>query len=246
MPPLPFAAPSCVLPATVADNARFLAGRVAEVGLCLFEAQSCLNYGREDLPGDLAALPLRWHAHLPVDLPWEAGGGAAAALALAVLHKVSYLRPHLVVLHPPVPCAGRSTQTLLQEFRATWHKHGAIPLLLENIDTCDLASLPPELWEVGEGPEALGVCLDVGHALGFGHSTLLACPHLLKRVGLVHWSAPGARDQHLPLTRWTGEQRAACEELVPLLPAGAVHMAEIFHWAGVEASLPVLQQLLEL
>jgi len=37
------AAPSFVLPAGVAENARFLAGKVDEVGLCFFETQSCLN-----------------------------------------------------------------------------------------------------------------------------------------------------------------------------------------------------------
>lgn len=242
--PLPFAVPSCVLPATVADNARFLAKRVTEVGLCLFEAQPCLAYGVEDLPVALAELPLRWHVHLPVDVPWEAGGAAAAALALAVLHKVSYLQPHLAVLHPPAPLAGNTDAQglLLEEFRKAWYKHCHIPVLLENIDICDLTTLPQSLWE---GDTAFGVCLDVGHALGFAQEALLAHTQLLNKVRLVHWSAPGVHDQHLPLTRWTPEERAIVEGLVSRLPSDATHMAEIFHWAGVEASLPILQQLLE-
>lgn len=243
--PSPFAAPSCVLPATVAENARFLAGRVTEVGLCLFEAEACLAYGVEDLPGALADLPLRWHVHLPVDLPWEAGGGAAAALALAVLHKVSYVRPRVAVLHPPAPSASpaRHDQThalLLEDFRKAWYKHSNTPVLLENIDVCDLVSLPCSLWE---GEDNFGVCLDVGHALAFEQGKLLKNEHLLSKVRLVHWSAPGVRDQHLPLTRWTDEQRAVAEVLAPRLPRDATHMAEIFHWAGVEASFPVLQHL---
>lgn len=257
--PAPFAAPSCVLPATVAENARFLAGRVAEVGLCLFEAEACLAYGLDDLPGALTELPLRWHVHLPVDLPWEAGGGAASALALAVLHKVSYLNPRLAVLHPPAPLAtpaspaastalaalARHAQTqarLLEEFRTAWFKHSKLPVLLENIDVCDLVALPPTLME---GDDSFGVCLDIGHALAFGHTDLLENARLLDKIRLVHWSAPGAHDQHLPLTRWTTEQRAVAENLARRLPHDATHMAEIFHWAGVEASLPVLKQLLE-
>ena len=90
------AAPSFVIAANVADNASFLAHKVDEVGLCLFEAHSCLKYGPADLPASLARLPLRWHAHLPVDLPWPTqvtAGNAhpareAAQLALAVLDRV--------------------------------------------------------------------------------------------------------------------------------------------------------------
>ena len=48
------AAPSFVLPGTVAENARFLSGRVDEMALCFFEAQACLKYGENDLPPDLA------------------------------------------------------------------------------------------------------------------------------------------------------------------------------------------------
>ena len=81
------AAPSFVLPGTVAANARFLAHKVDEVALCFFEARACLAYGPEDLPPDLADLPLRWHVHLPVDQPWPARAAgahpAAACVALA-------------------------------------------------------------------------------------------------------------------------------------------------------------------
>ena len=69
------AAPSFVLPGTVAENARFLSGRVDEMALCFFEAQACLKYGENDLPPDLAEPSesgrLRCHVHLPVDLPWR-------------------------------------------------------------------------------------------------------------------------------------------------------------------------------
>ena len=72
------AAPSFVIAANVADNAVFLAHKVDEVGLCLFETRGCLDYGPADLPASLAHLPLRWHAHLPVDLPWPASAAANA------------------------------------------------------------------------------------------------------------------------------------------------------------------------
>lgn len=236
--PWTIAVPSCVIPGTVAENARFLAGKVAEVGLCLFEAESCLRYGVTDIPTSLAQLPLTWHIHLPVDLPWEAGGAAAAVMALAVGGKVRFLQPRLAVLHPPA--GSPETQArLLRDFAAAWRKHSACPLLLENIDTCPLATLPADIFD------AFAVCLDVGHMLGFGQEVLLEQPHILHKVRLVHWSAPGAKDQHLPLRALTADQRGTACRVLRQIPREACHMLEIFHWAGVDSSRPVLTTLQE-
>lgn len=232
-----YAAPSCVIPGTVAENARFLAGRVAEVGLCLFETEACLNYGVEDLPASLKDLPLIWHVHLPVDLPWEAGGRAAAAVALALMGKVEYLPLRAAVLHPPDSV---HSEQLLRDFAALWREHCQVPLLLENIDISSLVELEALL---GESP--WGICLDVAHALGYGQEALLHNVSLLQKVALVHWSAPGQRDQHLPLTALTPQELEIARKVARVLPAKAHHLLEIFHWSGVEASVPVLRSILQ-
>lgn len=123
------AAPSCVIPGTVAENADALAACVAagavpargggprvpacpaasdapfpglaEIALCFFEAEACAAYGDDDLPPRLAALPFAWHAHLPVDLDWSRGGAAAADRARYVLDRASFLAPRAAVLHAP-------------------------------------------------------------------------------------------------------------------------------------------------
>lgn len=235
------AAPSFVMPGTVGENACFLSGRVAEVGLCLFEAQACLNYGPDDLPPVLADLPLSWHAHLPVDLPWEAGGAAAAFLALAVLDKVTYLSPRFAVLHPPGVAHGDAAQqaALLARFAVAWRQRSRIPVLLENIGGCPLT----DMLEVFEGGD-FGVCLDVGHLLGYGQNRLRETPQVMERVRLVHWSAPGDGDQHLPLSFLAPSQRTTACQTAAALPADVTHLVEVFHWGGVEASLPVLNALL--
>lgn len=234
---LPFAAPSCVIPGTVADNALFLAGRVAEVGLCFFEAQPCLAYGVKDLPSNLKNLDLSWHIHLPIDLPWEAGGRAAAAIALALLGKVAYLLPWAAVLHPP---HSPQAALLLRDFAQLWREHSPLPLLLENIDTSSLTELQTVIHEAD-----YGLCLDVGHALGYAQHTLLDSTPLMQKVVLVHWSAPGKQDQHLPLTSFTQAEYDAARCVALQLPASARHLLEIFHWDGVEASAPVLKTLLQ-
>lgn len=234
---LPFAAPSCVIPGTVADNALFLSGRVAEVALCFFETQPCLAYGVKDLPSDLKNLNLSWHIHLPTDLPWEAGGRAAAALAVALLGKATYLSPWAAVLHPP---HSPQAALLLRDFAQLWREHSPLPLLLENIDTSPLIELQEVIHEAD-----YGLCLDVGHALGYAQPELLANTALMQKVALVHWSAPGKQDQHLPLTAFTPAEHEVARRVALQLPAAARHLLEIFHWDGVEASAPVLETLLQ-
>ena len=236
-------APSFVMPANVADNARFLAGRVDEVALCLFEARSCLAYDDEDLPPALADLPLSWHVHLPVDLPWPRKKDAEAVrvaveLALRVFDRVAWLKPWGAGLHAPKgsPVLQRF---ILRQAAACWQRRSKIPLLLENTDICDIAGL-------GRGFPAdhgLGFCLDVGHLMGYAQNALWASP-LPETAALVHWSAPGTQDQHLALHRFTAAQQHLARQLAGRLPGNCRHLLEIFRWQGVEESLPLLRDLL--
>lgn len=231
------AAPSFVLPGTVAENARFLAGRVEEVGLCCFETAGCLAYTAADLPVDLAALPLRWHVHLPVDLPWEEGADAAAVAALTVFDRVAYLSPRVAVLHPPAQCPAQAAREALAAFAVRWRASGAPPLLLENIRGCQLTELGADFLR----RHGLGVCLDVGHLLGYAQDELLTSG-LPERAALIHWSAPGpasgpGRDRHLPLPALTEGQRAVALGLLRRFSPVAAHLMEVFDWPGVRASM---------
>jgi hypothetical protein len=237
------AAPSRVLPGTVAENARFLNGRVDEIALCFFECRACLAYTEADMPPELAELPFSWHIHLPCDLPWPARpdqGGAAsetAERALAVFAGAAFLAPRCAVLHPPqgTPAFKRR---LLRDFERVWRERSDVPLLLENLSHCDIV-------ELGDGflqDHGFGLCLDVGHLLGYGQKRLLSSD-LPETADLVHWSAPGEKDAHLPLTALTPGQFATAAELAGRFAGNPVHLAEIFHWPDVESSLPLLEKL---
>jgi hypothetical protein len=106
------AAPSCVIPDRVGPNCRRLSSLVGEVGLMLLETRGCLDYDERDLPGDLSALGLSYHAHLPLDLPWAEGPGAVADAICALEQKIAFLCPRGYVLHPPAPVS----------FQACWRK----------------------------------------------------------------------------------------------------------------------------
>lgn len=243
------AAPSFVLPADVAENGRFLAGRVDEVALCFFETQSCLAYTRADLPLDLARLPgrdggpLRWHVHLPLDLPWPSDGDAAgcretALLALRVLRRAEHLAPRCAVLHAPADSPDQQRR-MLTAFIEVWRRRSSVPLLLENTEHCDVLSLG-ENFLFAQGA---AFCLDVGHAMGYAQHTLLRSS-LPARARMIHWSAPGAGDAHAALTAWTPAQRQTAEALAAVLPPSATHVLELFSWQRLQASLPTLNELL--
>lgn len=84
------AAPSWVMPGTVAENCDFLATLVDEISLLFMESAACLAYGRQDLPDSLADLPLSYHLHLPLDLPMSEPARAAGICA-ELLDKAAYL-----------------------------------------------------------------------------------------------------------------------------------------------------------
>jgi hypothetical protein len=238
-----------VFPGTVADNARFLAGRVAEAGLCCFEAEASALTPEAEMPAGLAELPLRWHVHLPVDISPD-NGAEAARTVLRVWKRAAFLRPWLGVLHWPAPSGG---EVWLRDFLRAWRMAGCSPesLALENTRDACADDYEDILEELG-----VGVCLDVGHIMAYGQRAAPGGfasppPSWMDRVRLVHWSAPGGAgssgspaDMHLPLTSWTPEQRVAAGKIARCLPLGAVHMIEVFRWRAVEQSWPVLKETL--
>lgn len=242
LPPsvLPCAAPSWVMPGTVAENARFLAGRVAEVGLCCFETEASAAMSEEELPAALAALPLRWHLHLPSDLPLDSGSRAAEA-CLRVWKRTAFLRPWAAVLH--LPPDGAAGDAWLHEFLRVWTAAGLPPRLLAAENVRGASPLSRRALVAGLG---LSLCLDMGHAMAYGQEDIVDEPDLAARIVLAHWSAPGeGGDGHLALTEWTPAQRGFAGRAVRRLPPQAAHLLEIFRWEGVSRSWPVLRALLE-
>lgn len=234
------AAPSWVIPGTVHDNALFLTGKVHEIGICMFEAKSCLAYDATDLPASLADMDIGWHVHLPGDLPWSDGADAVAQISLALMEKVAFLGARRAVLHPPVdvPVHLSDRGALLAGFVAAWERSGRLAgdILLENIRGEDLTNLWDTVLRVG-----CKVCLDVGHLLSYGQYGMLSLSGLGERIGMLHACAPGIGGRHLPLDALDAHGSAVAASICAFLPQDATIMVEVFDWAGVEASLPVLE-----
>ena len=244
------------MPGGIAENARFAAGHAAEVGLCFFETESCLAYGEEDLPGDLAHLPLTWHVHLPLDLPWlTSGGRAAAEAALQLMDKVGFLNARRAVLHLPEgltrPGATGAALRAWRDFAARWQDSGraATDLLLEN----QIGDDPRILLELAEAHNT-GLCLDASHWLLTQGPEITPDKEFLCRVSLLHLNAPGQKATgHAALTElspaeqtWTKEILRQLAAVRPAFPVSASQnnpllMLEIFSWDKIMSSLPLLE-----
>lgn len=276
------AAPSWVIADTLPANCRFLEGRVHEIGLLFFESDACLAYGRDDLPPDLAGLDVRWHVHLPLDLPWHTPH-RAADICVTLMEKVAGLGARRVVLHPPQPGItlpeGASEQQCAEAlhcFATRWIDAGfaARDCLLENVRNADLVDVLPVIQE-----HDFSVCLDTGHVLSYRQDRLLAVlaasgnedpcgvtvrrirdgqdnvsgdsgrHPLAARIAMVHLNAPmpgGPQGKHAPLTLLDAAGYEAVRCMLAAAGPDATLMMELFRWADVEASMPVVARMLNI
>lgn len=234
------AAPSWVIPGTPAENRAFLGRRFADIGLYFLEAEACLAYGPGDLPGDDGRTT--YHVHLPLDLPWGAGAKAAFDLAARLLGKAAHLRPWGFVLHPP------RLPGLLAEFMDLWRQSGRNPadILLENVEEAGPQALWPAALDLGAG-----LCLDLGHMLAFGQTSLLAMPGVFGQTRLVHayapydprnerdaarWRLPAREHRHRTLAALDREGRDALRAILAGIGPEAVVMFEVFDDAALSQS----------
>lgn len=229
---LNWAVPSFVIPGDIAANVHFLAGKTPGISLCFFEARACLAYTATDLPSWLQRLNCSWHLHLPLNLPWGLGVREVAKICQELWDKAAFLKPVLCVLHPPNQSDKWDLLTALTQY---WHFPA--PVALENVAYCDLLEADANFF----ANNGYSICLDVGHALGYVQTKLLAS-RLVEQAIIWHWSAPGKADQHLPLSQLTPEQTTQAQDLFARANPDAIHLLEIFNWQGIGESIKVLER----
>jgi len=238
----PLAVTSRLWPCSLAENLRRISEwdlpirPIREVGLLFYETETSLAYPLETF-APLAGLSS--HAHLPMDLPWEAGAHAVWDILRRLMEKPAegaFCKPWGGVLHPP------EDPGLLAGVAELWRK--AAPgwrLMVENIPTQDLRAHWPVIVEMD-----LAVCLDVGHLIAFGQEWLLHEPDLPNRVTLVHCYAPGERPNyhvHLPLSELTPAQAPLVRRILDMVSPAVPILFEIFSYEHLLASLERFYQL---
>ncbi|WP_319778713.1 cobamide remodeling phosphodiesterase CbiR [Maridesulfovibrio sp.] len=229
------AAPSWVIPGTVVENCRFLAGKVDEIALLFFEAKSCLAYTEADLPHKLLETGLSFHIHHPLDLPWEEGGRKAAEVVLALNKKAAHLNPSAHVVHPPA--AGPAAAGLIGEFAEIIVRSEIRPetVLFENIKENSLCGLTEIISGFG-----MKICLDLGHILAYAQNDLLYEDHIEGLVSMLHLNAPGPKGRHLGLDKLDAEGLEIMGVLLKMLVKDGTVTVEVFEEDSFFKSLQLL------
>jgi sugar phosphate isomerase/epimerase len=198
---------SYIIPDDLVPNVRYLAGKVRDVELVLFE----IDGGPGNLPDErtLAALKeladehdLSYTVHLPLDLRLAADGDAghpSMEKARRVIEATRDLSPWAFVLHldgrevrqgATAAALKQWTSQAVQalEVVAGW-AGGPERMAVENLEGYPVDFLEPVL---GRFPARR--CVDIGHLWLDGHDPLPYLERALLRTRVVHIHGIGARD----------------------------------------------------
>jgi len=195
----------------------------------LLETRGCLDYDDRDLPADLPALNLAYHAHLPLDLPWQDGPKAVADTISRLEQKIAFLCPRGYVLHPPAP--GQLSDLLRQR------PDLASMLWLENTGQSDLTEIWDEMTAL-----SLGVCLDVGHLVSYGQDRIMSLPGFFDRVRILHIYGAESKQGHEGLGHLPDP--GLLSDILRRVRGDETLVVEIFSLEELERSLSMLKSWL--
>ena len=246
---------SYIIPDDILPNARYLAGKVRDIELILFEVDD----GPNNLPSpeviDQLAQIARDHdmtytVHLPLDLKLGEDGSErdqSLVKAKRVIDCTAALDPWAYVLH----LDGRSVRTSTDadsirrwqdssvralEIVSEW-AGGADKLAVENLETYPLDFIQPVLARV-----PVSRCVDVGHLWLDGHDPVPYLQEALPRTRVVHMHGIAERD-HRSLAFLPQEKvHAVLQELVRANYQGVLTL-ELFSEEDFLSSLDVLGSL---
>ncbi len=265
-----FACPSYVIPASVQENIQFLKGKVSEIALICFEPS---------LPIIKDLLPFRgaWHIHLPYHVPhdfykhpekyenfsfqyseqtiwkncWEQANSLAdienfARVCIVITKHCRQLKPKHCVLHLPKSHL-QNAEPYLKHFLKIWEQELPLELLcLENVKNASWLDFRESILS-----SSCSLCFDVAHALTYEQTACFEDKECMKKVKVVHWSAPYEKnseqnglDKHLNLNNLINHTDYCIKVLKNIAPT-ATHVLEIFSWEEIEKSKDFFFQLFQ-
>jgi sugar phosphate isomerase/epimerase len=245
---------SYIIPADIVPNVRYLAGRVRDIELVLFEVDD----GPNNLPSpevvaelaDLArAHDLTYTVHLPLDLRLGAGGDeghVSLVKARRVIDCTRALDPWAYVLHldgrevvtgaAPVALAEWQTHSARAlELVAGWAS-GAEKLAVENLERYPLDFIQPVLEAV-----PVSRCVDIGHLWVDGHDPLPYLRAALPRTRVIHLHGLAERD-HKSLAHTPPEQLNPVVDLLLRERYAGVLTLEVFGEDDFHTSLAAFER----
>ncbi len=246
---------SYIIPDDILPNARYLAGKVRDIELILFEVDD----GPNNLPSpevieELAQIAvdcdLTFTVHLPLDLKLGEDGSEqdqSLVKARRVIECTRSLDPWAYVLHLDGKSVRSSTDSRAlhrwqdQSVRAleivsSW-AGGAEKLAVENLETYPLDFIQPVLDQI-----PVSRCVDIGHLWLDGHDPVPYLRAALPRTRVVHIHGIAERD-HRSLAFMPQEKvRAIWDELRRANYTGVLTL-EIFSEEDLLSSMGVIERL---
>jgi sugar phosphate isomerase/epimerase len=231
---------SYIIPADILPNAHYLAGKIRDIELILFEVDD----GPNNLPSDevidelsqiASQHDMTFTVHLPLDLKLGDDGSErdlSLIKAKRVIDCTRRLDPWAYVLH----LDGKSVRTSTdRELIARWQDHsvraleivsewvgGAEKLAVENLETYPLDFIQPVLERI-----PVSRCVDIGHLWLDGHDPLPYLQAALPRTRVIHIHGLAERDHRSLAFMPVEKVRAVWDELIRVKYAGVLTL-EIF------------------
>jgi sugar phosphate isomerase/epimerase len=246
---------SYIIPDDILPNARYLAGKVRDIELILFE----VDEGPNNLPSpevidELSQIAdeydLTYTVHLPLDLKLGEGGSErdqSLVKARRVIDCTRGLDPWAYVLHLDGKAVRTSTDKTSIESWQSQSMHaleivsewagGAEKLAVENLETYPLDFIQPVLDRI-----PVSRCVDIGHLWLDGHDPLPYLRSAMPRTRVIHMHGIAERD-HRSLTFMSQENvRAVWDELIRTKYVGVLTL-EMFSEEDFTSSLEVIERL---
>jgi sugar phosphate isomerase/epimerase len=246
---------SYIIPADLLPNAHYLAGKVRDIELILFEVDDGPNnLPSADVIEELVQIAreqdLTFTVHLPLDLKLGDDGSEqdiSLAKAKRVIDCTRRLDPWAYVLH----LDGRSVRTSTDAVAiARWQDHsvraleivsewagGAEKLAVENLETYPLDFILPVLNRI-----PVSRCVDIGHLWLDDHDPIPYLQAALPRTRVIHIHGIAERDHRSLAFMPLEKVRAVWDELIRVKYAGVLTL-EIFSEEDFLSSMEVIKAI---
>src|SRR5689334_23384586 len=246
---------SYIIPDDILPNARYLAGKVRDIELILFEVDD----GPNNLPSaevidELSKIAqendLTYTVHLPLDLKLGEDGSErdqSLVKAKRVIDCTRGLNPWAYVMH----LDGRAVRTSTDaELILRWQDHsvraleivstwagGPEKLAVENLETYPLDFIQPVLDRI-----PVSRCVDIGHLWLDGHDPIPYLQAALPRVRVIHMHGIAERDHRSLAFMPQDRVHEVWEELIGANYQGVLTL-EIFSEEDFISSLEVIEKI---
>lgn len=243
---------SYIIPDEIEPNVRYLADKVDDIEVVLFESDEYSNIPDLELVARMADIAaehdLTYTIHLPLDAHLghtdEAIRRSSVDKCLRIIDRMGKAAPFAYVLHLSTECMGVDSPRDLD--RWSGQNRRSIKELLNAVEPRDLCvetlSYPYDLIASTVTDFDLSICLDVGHVLLCGYSLEEYLNRYLSRTRIMHLHGIDNGKDHVDISHLDECVLDMIIEKLIVNPKPRVVTLEIFEEAHLKQSLDILRR----